>query len=81
MSTATETGFAITNITPDVRYGIALAALRYRLSIAIRFGNTDTVALHSARRWAELSGYAGKTRTMVQCLAYVEAAQAAQDAE
>lgn len=62
----------IAPVTPDLRQHLAIIVLKGRLSMAIRFGQTDSYALQMSRYWAERGGYTGKPfRTMKQALAWV----------
>lgn len=72
VSVAKNGTVTITDIDMQGRFFIAMRTLRVRLRFAIRSGRTDSVALHSARGWAENVGYEGGMKTMKQALRFVE---------
>ena len=77
----TDEGFIITNIDENKRDAIAFVVLKARLSMAIHFGRTDSMALAKARQLAAKYKWPEGTRTMKQCLRFIEAAIAAMQSD
>lgn len=72
-----NSGITITNLDEATREALAIMVIKPRLELAIRFGSTDTLALHRARSLADKYGYKGSTRTMKGALRFIEILHAA----